>query len=525
MKLFCNMKLPYILLIGLASLAMVSCDDFLDKYPDDRADVDSPDKVQSLLTSAYSTYSPDFMLEMTSDNVSDNGRDYMCQQNQQQLYRFEQVETSGQDDPTNFWQGQYKAIAVANEALGALDALEETSMSNAYRAEAKLCRAYAVFRLANTFCMSYDEATADSCLGIPYPLKSGEEMKTRGTLRETYDLMEKDIEEALATMDDSYMTVPKYRFNEKAAYAFAARFHLFRHHYEKAIQYANQALGGNVSGVLRNMESYSSLAPEDFGNAYVSSSEPANLMLQTAYSLNGRASYYTLFWRYTTNYNVNYYEVFWAHMPWSSTQGSSGNTLYEAHRVYGAEYFVYVPKMMEFFEVLDKVNQTGLAHIVDAVFTTDETLLVRAEAYALTGEYQKAVDDINAWMGAHCAGKYDSYTLPTMTVASINSFYNALSYVPVEITDDSQRGIKKKLHPQGFTILAEAENILHMILQIRRIETWHTGARMIDIKRYGIEYSHVQDGEPTLIFKAGDLRGALQLPIDVISAGLEANPR
>ena len=64
-----------------------------------------------------------------------------------------------------------------------------------------------------------------------------------------------------------------------------------------------------------------------------------------------------------------------------------------------------------------------------------------------------------------------------------------------------------------------------MILQCRRLETMFTGMRWADVKRYGIPVSHNIDGQTPLILKAGDLRYALQLPNDVITAGLAANPR
>ena len=53
----------------------------------------------------------------------------------------------------------------------------------------------------------------------------------------------------------------------------------------------------------------------------------------------------------------------------------------------------------------------------------------------------------------------------------------------------------------------------------------YQGIRFQDLKRYGIEYTHFLDGEDPIVFKAGDLRGAIQLPDDVIKAGLPENPR
>ena len=76
--------------------------------------------------------------------------------------------------------------------------------------------------------------------------------------------------------------------------------------------------------------------------------------------------------------------------------------------------------------------------------------------------------------------------------------------------------------------LTDAENqtpLIYTLLHMRRIETFWKGMRFQDVKRYGIEFVHELDGEPSIVFKTGDLRGALQLPQDVIDAGLEANPR
>jgi hypothetical protein len=60
---------------------------------------------------------------------------------------------------------------------------------------------------------------------------------------------------------------------------------------------------------------------------------------------------------------------------------------------------------------------------------------------------------------------------------------------------------------------------------LRRIETIHEGLRFQDIKRYGIEISHNREGLENDVLTLDDPRRAIQLPQDVISAGLEANPR
>jgi hypothetical protein len=69
------------------------------------------------------------------------------------------------------------------------------------------------------------------------------------------------------------------------------------------------------------------------------------------------------------------------------------------------------------------------------------------------------------------------------------------------------------------------ENLLQLILHMKRIETVFHGIRFCDVKRYGIEYTHDVRFEDPVIFIRGDYRGAVQIPNTVIAAGMEANPR
>lgn len=502
-----------------------SCDDYLDKLPDDRADLSTVEKIKSILVTAYPTHSTCVMLEMSSDNVMDNGKLYNCNSNQLELYRWEDVTTEGNDDPRNVWSDAYTAIGTANNALEAIAGIDNPSEANALKAEALLCRAYGMFTLANAFCMAWNPDKADEYLGLPYPKVAGESVDTRGTLRELYNNINEDIEAALPLLDDTYLSVPKYHFNSRAAYAFAARFNLFFMNYEKAVEYATKALGNNPANLMRNTAAYSSLAGAvDIGSAYIRSGENANFMFITAYSLAGRLARSTTYNRIGHGRDITTYETFWAAMPWGT--GSTNNVLYESHLLYGSNQSVYYPKLIEQFEITDKVNNTGYAHIVDAVFTADETVLVRAEAYTMLKQYGQALADMNVWIGAHCSESAGTAVRPVLTEASVNEFMDNLPEVPAIVTDAKQMGVKKPLHPQGFTVESGTQlNMLYTIIQMRRLETWQQGARFVDIKRFGIEFSHNVDEEGVLAFKAGDLRGALQLPQDVIEAGLEPNPR
>lgn len=506
-----------------SALLLTACNDYLDKLPDDRAEVNTAEKVNNLLVDAYPNHAANLLLEMSSDNVVDNGAQYSAPYNQEQMYRWEDVENEGNDDPKSIWQNCYNAVATANEVLQDIDMLGRDELKG-QRAEALLCRAYGMFQLANIFCLAYNPETADKDLGVPYPTEpeqSAETQYERGTMKELYEKINADIEEALPLLDDNHLTVPKYHFNTKAAYAFAARFNLFYHNFDKAIEYANQVLTATPENMLRDINVYQMLAGvKDIGNAYVQAGLNSNLLLMTAYSLAGRIFRSSpSYKRYNEGMPIVTYETFWAKGPWGSGSASS-NSLYYSHILYGTDQCIYFPKIVEMFESTDKANGTGYAHIVNPVFTADETLLVRAEAYALKNDSMHAVQDINLWTDSHCSKKLN------LTVADINDFENSLPYAEVDPQNVLERSPKKVLHPQGFTVApGTQENLIQLILHMRRLETCFEGQRFLDIKRYGISFSHNLDGEPTLIFEPGDKRGAIQLPRDVLDNGLEANPR
>ena len=526
-------KLTTICLFALGTMALTtSCNDYLDTLPDDRAELNSVDKIKSVLTTGISNKLPNMLMYMSSDDVTDNGKAYGYIPAMQDMYLFKDVNTRGNDDPYLVWNGTYYSIGVANQALAALDKLGDNAETKPLRAEALLERAYGLFSLSNAFCMAYDATKADTYLGLPYPKVADEEVASRGSLKELYANIDADIEAALPLIDDGYLAVPKYHFNRKAAYAFAARFNLYYGNYDKAIKYATEAIGVNPTANLRQMDNYKSLAGlKDICNHYISSSEKANLMLQTAYSFMGRIQEYD---RYSHNITITKYETFWAVAPWVEGLNpySDKTCLYEAKRMFGGAYNVNLPKMQEIFEVTDKINQTGFPHIVNVAFSTDETLLVRAEAEILKKDYAAAVRDMNYWIGAHCAvsnkvfGGDGTAKRPTLTEQGIVDYMKQLAESVVTPKTDRERSIKKVLHPQGFTVEAGKQtSFIQLLLHMRRIETWKTGLRFMDLKRYGIEYTHFCDGEDPIVFKAGDKRGALQLPEDVLKAGLEANPR
>ena len=98
--------------------------------------------------------------------------------------------------------------------------------------------------------------------------------------------------------------------------------------------------------------------------------------------------------------------------------------------------------------------------------------------------------------------------------------------MPIKVEAPTNRSIKKMINPRGFTVTeGDQENLIQCILHLRRIERMHEGDRWYDVKRYGIEFAHNRDGQEDDVLLKEDPRRAIQIPQDVIQAGLAANPR
>ena len=508
-------------------LTLTSCDDWLDKLPDNRMELQTPSDVSSLLVSAYPSAHPAYLLEMYSDNTDDcvNPSWSEASRFQAQAYKWEDITETGEDEsPQELWNKHYIAIASANAAIDLIEGKGSPAEYSEQLGEALLCRAYAMFQLSTVFCKAYNPATASTDLGLPYPThpeKVVGTVYTRGTMEDLYGQIDKDLQRGLPLVSSNY-SKPKFHFNTEAAKAFAARFYLYKGDFAKAITYATEVLGADPTAKARDWDAYAALnmnqqiRPE----AWVSADEKCNFLLQTVYSEWGAISGpYRLGDKYAHSYRITYDEDIASKGPF----GAANSTFKQRVWSNTALANLFHRKVPYEFEYTDLQAGIGFAHAEYAVFTTEQLLLERAEAYALSGELQKAVDDYNTIMKI-----YQNYP-KTFTLKQIVDFYNGVDYyTPKKAT------VKKHFVKPVYTIDAEGsdqEALLQAILHLRRIMEVGEGYRMQDVKRYGIVIYRRQTNTSFTIsavtdsLTVDDPRRAIQLPQDVITSGLEPNDR
>ena len=109
------MKIKNITLSALAlTFALTSCNDWLDVMPDNRAEVDTVEKAEKLLVSAYPENAYINLAEMSSDNVDHFGSSPYNERIHLQIYNWEEVTETDNEDPKQVWGALYGAITNAN---------------------------------------------------------------------------------------------------------------------------------------------------------------------------------------------------------------------------------------------------------------------------------------------------------------------------------------------------------------------------------------------------------------------------
>ncbi|MGX5817709.1 RagB/SusD family nutrient uptake outer membrane protein [Chitinophaga lutea] len=465
------------------------CKKFLEQPPDNRAQLTSPEQVSRLLGTAYPQANYMQFTEIASDNALDKG---VGNQGNALVdpYKYVDVRDDEQDSPEYYWNSCYKAIAAANQALEACMKASNPAAYTAQKGEALVARAYSHFMLVTLFSETYDPATAASKPGVPYvtePEKQVVKQYDRKTVAYVYEMIEKDLLEGMPLINEKSYTVPRYHFNKAAANAFACRFYLYKRDYAKAVEYANQVFAdGNVAGKLRPWNTrYKELTVQEMFSTYAKATEEANLLLCETVSFWGREFELS---RYGMN-SVMRDRIFGSNV-------TLGEWAFENHIYYRGLQNYLMPKINEYF-VRTSVNaEIGLGYIMVPLFTTEEVLFNRAEAYAYLNNTTAAIADLNTYASTR-----------------INN------YDPVDNLISTTR-IR-----QYYGITDARTGIIRTILDFKRAEYAQEGMRWFDILRYRIPVTHMTTDGEVITLTGDDPRRLFQIPPSAGESGVPQNPR
>ncbi|RQO68422.1 RagB/SusD family nutrient uptake outer membrane protein [Pedobacter sp. KBW01] len=146
---------------------------------------------------------------------------------------------------STFYNQAYKYINRWNTIISLVDASKgENNLKELAKAEAKVYRAFDHFLLVNTYAKAFDPATAATdggiCIMDKYDLEA---QPAKSSVKEVYDFIQKDIDEALPYLQDK--PADPYHPSLAFGWAFKAKIHLFKREYAQAREAALKSLSYN----------------------------------------------------------------------------------------------------------------------------------------------------------------------------------------------------------------------------------------------------------------------------------------
>ncbi len=167
-----------------------------------------------------------------------------------------------ESDYENYYAAFYEIINQANVILDRFDTYTFLSVDEKTQLQAELlvCRAFAHYQISLLYAQNYNFTSVASHLGIVYntqPLEIGVDFPARKTMKETYKLLQSDLDTALSLFTNtSFFSVPNYAlFNKITTKALYARIALQMNDWEKAFNLSDEVI--RTSGItLTSKENY-----------------------------------------------------------------------------------------------------------------------------------------------------------------------------------------------------------------------------------------------------------------------------
>lgn len=505
-------KYTYIALAVLFVLA--GCNKVLDDAPDNRTELDTPEKLQELLVSAYPDKYYIYIAEIMSDNADDKYALMPSSKLNTDMYFWRNNdELEGEENtPTEYFMACYEAIAAANQAIESHAELANPAKYNYIRGEALVARAYAHFMLAYLWCKPYNPATAANDLGLAYvttPEKVVFRNYTRISLKDYYNAIERDLTEGIPLIDNNKYTQPRFHFTTEAAHAFASRFYLMKGEWDKVIAHSTAALGSVPENKLRNIKVLNTLGGEERKVDYASPTNPANALVATApsvlglhlqihkYSLSLPALRRILFDSHLINdENIN----------WAALNSFMGTSNY-----YG------FPKYKYFDKFINRSSGIRVYYSSATLLSFDEAYLNRMEAYLMKENYDQFRRDLFTYLKPKTMNRSRPGTGDPFPPGTFENYF-------------TKEKLDQRYHGQGtdfdppYALTTRQREWLQCVIDARRVEFVQEGLRWFDNKRLGMKVIHMDDLTPMELTK-NDPRRELQLPLNVLEFGVTPNPR
>ena len=250
-------KFSKYIFLFIASIAVSSCDEYLDITPVGKVIPETLEQFRAVLTTGYSTYPEHKALtSMRTDELTLN-------EESDRTVGYRDIHIWKDGNPDQFtktfpYQGLYTTIFYANVVINeASKKVKDSPEKDQLIGEAYALRALAYFDLVNLYGKPYNAATAASDKGVPLALEIDlEQAFVPQSVEVIYNQIISDTNEAEKLLNVNSQTKGiNYRFSKVALYSFQSRIYLYQQQWQKSLDAVNKALAINSNLVNLNSTS------------------------------------------------------------------------------------------------------------------------------------------------------------------------------------------------------------------------------------------------------------------------------
>ncbi len=266
-RLFC--KIQTCMMVGLLT-SLTACADFLKEEDKDKVIPRTMEQFEAMLhREGFLDVTWFYKSEFMTDDVSENTLIVTTAKNRYKgMYTWAyDIERTGEGDfadgNNDVWGKLYNDILVANYILERSGDIADADAKAAEKlnleGEAHFLRARAYLELVNVYAPAYDASTAANTPGVP--LREGTGITnnySRNSVEEVYAQIESDLLRAVERFDQAHVTKSLWHPNKKAALLLLARTYLYMQRWQQAVSTADELIGLCPQGLYamnRNLSS------------------------------------------------------------------------------------------------------------------------------------------------------------------------------------------------------------------------------------------------------------------------------
>ncbi|MBC9909489.1 RagB/SusD family nutrient uptake outer membrane protein [Chitinophaga varians] len=177
---------------------------------------------------------------------------------------------------TNTWGEYYRLLLGVNVTLGGVDnSVGSQEEKDILKGQAYTLRAFYHFMLVNIYAKPYNDSTTtpDKSPGIPIRITAdlSDVFLARNTVKEVYEQITQDLEQATRLLDKYKKSVETYHISHVAAHLLASRVYLYMENWEKCIAHADAVL--RQRSMLMNLNTWGDPDPETHPLAGINNEE------------------------------------------------------------------------------------------------------------------------------------------------------------------------------------------------------------------------------------------------------------